>query len=122
MSSIGADMLHIVRPQCREVGVEDGWQELGAVASADQKESKEADIEYEPCGQEFGKRDFKKMQDPKLPSHEEIAEHDLSHLPYRSWCRHCVKGRCRESPYEQSNEKPLMNEVHFDYAFLGKEV
>ena len=121
MSLIGADVLHIVRPQSQEVGVEDGRQEFVAVISADQKELKEADIEYEPCGEEFGKRGFKKMQDPKLPSHEEIAEHDLSHLPYRSWCRHYVKGRWRESPHEQSKEKPLMNKMHFDCAFLGKE-
>ena len=85
------------------------------------------EIRCEPCGgemeggKEFGVRTFKKMQDPKAPSPEEIAEHNLSHLPYRSWCRHCVKSRCKENPHERSVEKPNMNEVHFDYAFLGKE-
>ena len=26
------------------------------------------------------------------PSEEEVELHDKIHLPYRSWCPHCVKG------------------------------
>ena len=24
------------------------------------------------------------------PTPEEVAEHELTHLPFRSWCSHCV--------------------------------
>ena len=27
------------------------------------------------------------------PSKEEVAKHNVTHLPYRSWCRHCNMGR-----------------------------
>jgi hypothetical protein len=34
--------------------------------------------------------DVKRMADPKKPSAEEVAKHELFHLPYRSWCDVCV--------------------------------
>ena len=79
------------------------------------------EVQCEPCDEEFGQRRFKRMQGPKLPTPEGITDHDLSHLPYRSWCRHCVKGRCKENPHETNKELTTMNEAHFDFAFLGKE-
>ena len=33
---------------------------------------------------------------PELPSKSEIADHNIDHCPYRSWCRFCVEGRARE--------------------------
>ena len=30
---------------------------------------------------------------PKSPSAKEIAFHNLTHLPYRSWCRYCAAAR-----------------------------
>ena len=32
-----------------------------------------------------------------------------------------MRGRAKESPHDKGKEKPTMNEVHFEYAFLGKE-
>ena len=32
---------------------------------------------------------------PKRPSKAEVDEHMLSHLPYRSWCAHCVRGKAK---------------------------
>ena len=71
--------------------------------------------------QEFGMRSTKKMQDPTLPSQEEVDEHNKAHLPFRSWCRHCVRGRGREASHQRTKEKPGMSEVHFDFFFMGKE-
>ena len=50
----------------------------------------QVDTEGEP-----GERKTKKLQEPKMPTRTEIEEHNLTHLPYRSWCRHCVRGRGR---------------------------
>ena len=51
----------------------------------------EADDEVENEVVEHGKREVAKMNDPKLPSKAEIDNRNLSHLPRRSWCRHCVR-------------------------------
>ena len=36
---------------------------------------------------------------PREPSQEEVDEHNVNHLPYRSWCRHCVRGRGKNQPH-----------------------
>ena len=35
------------------------------------------------------------LPQPRLPSREEVQEHELTHIPYRSWCVHCVRGAGR---------------------------
>ena len=35
---------------------------------------------------------------PVLPSEAEVEQHELTHLPFRSWCRHCVRAKGKESP------------------------
>ena len=42
--------------------------------------------DYEPMA-------VRTLVSPELPSQAEIDEHNVSHLPYRSWCRFCVMGR-----------------------------
>ena len=46
----------------------------------------------------------KTKPDPKLPSKQEIEEHNITHLPYRSWCPHCVAGRGLSTPHRSSDE------------------
>ena len=43
----------------------------------------------EGCEQDAGDfREMKKMADPKLPSREDVEDHEKTHRPYRSWCPH----------------------------------
>lgn len=55
------------------------------------------------------------------PTQEEREEHALSHLLFRSWCRHCGRGRGREWPHAQVAEEPGLPEMHEDLCFLGGE-
>jgi hypothetical protein len=59
--------------------------------------------------------------DPLMPIVEEVAEHRITHLPYRNWCRHCVRGRGKQSPHQASKGVPGLPEVHFDFCFIGEE-
>ena len=64
------------------------------------------------------------MQDPKLPTKEEVKEHyESAHMPYRSWCHHCVRGRGRERDHRRRGEQEQQGvpEYHFDYCFAGDE-
>ena len=36
---------------------------------------------------------------PIKPSQREIDEHELTHLPFRSWCAHCVRARTMEDKH-----------------------
>ena len=35
----------------------------------------------------------KALAQPLLPTTAEVEAHNVSHLPFRSWCPHCVRGR-----------------------------
>ena len=84
----------------------------------------EEDVVCQPCEDEgeFGERSVKKMQSPMLPSPAEIDNHNLTHFPYRSWCRHCVRGRGKEASHVKSQNEPGdVPEFHFDWCFPGEE-
>ena len=70
------------------------------------------DVQHE----EHGTRPIQRMQEPRKPSQEEVDAHNLTHLPYRSWCRHCVRGRKKELAHklDKSGEERTMPEFHFD--------
>ena len=40
-----------------------------------------------------------------LPSEAEVEEHELTHLPFRNWCRHCVRAKCKESQHLESSTR-----------------
>ena len=36
---------------------------------------------------------------PTMPSQEEVEAHMLTHVPYRSWCKRCVRGKAKGKPH-----------------------
>ena len=67
-------------------------RDLESKREAEERSTREAE-EAEAGGEE---RKVVKVLDPRQPSEEERRTHNLTHLPYRSWCEHCVKGRGRD--------------------------
>ena len=60
---------------------------------------------------------------PKGPADTERRHHELTHMPYRSWCAHCVRGRGKESPHVVKHELGAPRDeswpvVQADYAFM----
>ena len=37
----------------------------------------------------------------RLPSRQEVQEHELTHILYRSWCAHCVRGAGRSDAHRR---------------------
>ena len=61
------------------------------------------------------------MQQPKCPTPEEIARHELTHLPAATWCEACVKGRGREAPHRDQRGGMLdsvLPVIQCDFGFL----
>ena len=38
---------------------------------------------------------------PYQPTAADVELHNRTHLPYRSWCEHCVKGRGRNTAHRR---------------------
>ena len=59
---------------------------------------------------------------PETVSAEEYNQHMLTHIPYRSWCDHCVGGKAREDPHKRREplDKQAIPRMSLDYCFLGR--
>ena len=42
---------------------------------------------------------------PREPSKEEVDDHELTHVPYRSWRVHCLKGKARSDSHKTNKQK-----------------
>ena len=59
--------------------------------------------------------------DPR-PSELEVEEHNITHLPYRSWCPHCVRGKAPAGQHRKRNKQEKVNDevpvVSMDYCYM----
>ena len=56
---------------------------------------------------------------PKAPSKEVQARHNLTHLPYASWCPWCIMGRRANAPhYRSDGSDRTLPLLVVDYAFI----
>ena len=57
----------------------------------------------------------------ELPSEEEVQMHNATHVPYRSWCPHCVKGQLKASAHRgQDRSKNKVPTVSMGYFYVIK--
>jgi hypothetical protein len=63
---------------------------------------------------------MKKMS-PREPTSDEKEDHEKTHIPFRNWCRHCVRGRGKEEACRRDGRIPEVPEVHLDFMFMGDE-
>ena len=62
-------------------------------------------------------RDAKALPRPNEPTDQRRATHNLTHLPYRSWCEYCVKSKGRENHSKgQTDRQPV---IQVDYCFVN---
>ena len=57
---------------------------------------------------------------PVLPTAAERAEHEATHLPFRSWCWFCVCGRRDNQPHTRILHESEAQEVSLDYCFIRR--
>ena len=63
---------------------------------------------------------------PIKVSQKDREEHELTHTPYRAWCKCCVKGRGQKMPHlknkdDEEDEATKVPRVSMDYVFMSQE-
>ena len=60
----------------------------------------------------------KGLKSPDQPAPQERAEHNLTHLPFRSWCKQCIQNKSKSDahPKQQRNSKAPV--VQFDFCYF----
>ena len=60
-------------------------------------------------------------KEPQRPSREEVEEHNATHVPFRNWCDHCVRGQCQAEPHYSKGMRKMdeqKNLVAMDYMWM----
>ena len=72
-------------------------------------------------GEDLGTEKPLVNRSPYAPSRQEVIEHDITHCPFRSWCRKCVMGKSKCNPHLKSPdiEERSVPLVALDYAFMS---
>ena len=60
----------------------------------------------------------KGLKSPDQPTPQGRAEHNLTHLPFRSWCKQCIQNKSKSDahPKQQRNSKAPV--VQFDFCYF----
>ena len=62
--------------------------------------------------------DLKHATDVPNPTADQVEKHNVTHLPYRSWCKQCVMGRGVGRPHSNSSSESSIPIVGMDYFFI----
>ena len=83
-------------------------------------ENDESEILEEKMVEQEG-MEVKVAREERFPNRDEANRHVVNHIPCRSWCEHCVKGKAKSNP--QRRRKLIDGElkepvVSVDYMFM----
>ena len=75
-------------------------EQLMAEKNMDSEEEREM---FGPSSEEEGPvlmegQDARRVARPPQPTKEDVLQHELAHIPFRSWCQHCIPGKSRNPP------------------------
>ena len=61
----------------------------------------------------------KSKPNPTRPTEEEVERHNKTHIPYRSWCPHCVRGRAVNDPHRKlATRRGKVSVISMDYMYM----
>ena len=90
----------------------DNQRERGAVEKDEEKDEAISVEEEEGAMVKIAKAE-------RAPSKEEVAMHMVNHIPFRSWCRHCVKGKAHGNQHRRRKvEEGQMRELVVSVAYM----
>jgi hypothetical protein len=64
-------------------------------------------------------QEAKGKSSPANPSKEEVEKHMLTHVPFRSWCKHCVAGKATMQRHHRVEKRRGIPVIGIDYAHMG---
>ena len=54
------------------------------------------------------------------PLKVEVVEHSLTHIPFRNWCRHCVRGRALSDHPHTAGTEGDIPVISVDYFWMSE--
>ena len=60
----------------------------------------------------------KGLKSPDQPTPQERAEHNLTHLPFRSWCKQCIQNKSKSDAHRRQQRNSKAPVVQFDICYF----
>ena len=83
-------------------------------------------VDVPKCSATDNARVPKSLKSPIRPPQAEVDKHELTHLPYRHWCRVCVESKGKEDPHprgrQDEDDRSGLPIVSFDYQEMNEEL
>ena len=95
------------------------WDDEGETRDKGASSSKEGVIieDTEEQEEEGGRPKYKRVE-PR-PSQREVDEHMLTHIPFRSWCPHCVRGKSKAAAHRKHDMSDQdIPVISVDYMYM----
>ncbi|CAK9080671.1 unnamed protein product [Durusdinium trenchii] len=109
---------------CKQLGLATSGSKIKVLRRLQSyKHHQEEKMAYEIAQRLFSesRREAIPLKAPKLPSRHEQELHQLTHLPFQSWCQQCVATRSREDPRRKEDQADRKDRgrpvISFDYGF-----
>ena len=104
------------------IGGDEGWEKIGESHVM----AVERDVEQEKPGdiidvdEDIVCQPAAPLPEPVVPTASQIAAHNITHLPYRSWCPYCVAARRPNSRHLRSKTEDQKSSPMLvaDYCFM----
>ena len=87
------------------------------------EEGEEGEKETDEEEEEEGEKP-KVIRAPRGPTKKEREEHECTHMPYRAWCKYCVKGKGRNKPHKKQKtetEEKTIPRISMDYFSMNQD-
>ena len=110
-SAAGVDMLKrvgTVRPNLSPVTAA-----TGAAPESEQEQEQVLEVDEEAIP-------AKAAPDVTQPTEQERKDHELTHMPFRNWCPHCIAGKGQERNFIATDGPGCIPCFSADYAFMGE--
>ena len=64
------------------------------------------------------------LHGPRMPSNKEVEEHEFTHIPFRSWCNNCLRGkglkRGHRQCHHEDDDMEAVPRFAMDYGYLNR--
>ncbi|CAE7551092.1 unnamed protein product [Symbiodinium sp. CCMP2592] len=97
-------------------GEEDEARPFG---NGEPRQAEPASGSAQPGGEEAQRA--KPLRAPPVPTPQMVAEHEVTHIPYRSWCPACVAGRGRAYSHHHEGRDSTVPVVSADYLYFSEK-
>ncbi len=85
-----------------------------------ERDGGEVEITSDAEDEERGTDKVKIATNPSSPTQQEIDQHRITHIPYRNWCPHCIRGKAREDAHRKvDRSRDEVPTISIDYAFMS---